>query len=72
MRAFDNVETRKGYSDLYQFGAAYSPETFRNPVISRSRPGNYLMYWMGSLAHRPQGTRKAWMQPSRWIGARQM
>jgi len=44
------VETRKGYSGLYQFGAAYNPETFRNPVNTRSRSGNYLLYWMASQA----------------------
>src|SRR5262249_52501 len=25
IRAFDNVESRKGYSGLYQFGASYNP-----------------------------------------------
>ena len=28
VRAFDNVESRKGYSGLYQFGASYNPSTF--------------------------------------------
>jgi porin len=50
VRAFDNVETRKGYSGLYQFGAAYTPETFNNSVNGRSRSGNYLLYWMASQA----------------------
>src|SRR5260370_2381248 len=28
VRAFDNVESRKGYSGLYQFGASYNPGKF--------------------------------------------
>src|SRR5207244_4336759 len=28
VRAFDNIESRKGYSGLYQFGAAYNPGEF--------------------------------------------
>ena len=50
VRAFDNVDTRKGYSGLYQFGAAYNPETFNNPANGRSRSGDYLLYWMASQA----------------------
>ena len=50
IRAFDNVDTRKGYSGLYQLGAAYDPEAFNNPVNGRSRSGNYLLYWMASQA----------------------
>jgi len=50
VRAFDNVDTRKGYSGLYQFGAAYNPETFNNPVNGRSGSGNYLLYWMANQA----------------------
>ena len=50
VRAFDNVETRKGYSGLYRFGASYNPETFKNPMTDRSRDGNYLLYWAASQA----------------------
>jgi porin len=50
VRAFDNVETRRGYAGLYQFGAAYNPETFNNSVNGRTRSGNYLLYWMASQA----------------------
>src|SRR5208337_5279642 len=32
VRAFDNVESRKGYSGLYQFGAAYTPGKFTAPT----------------------------------------
>ena len=32
MRAFDNVESRKGYSGLYQFGASYNPGKFPLPT----------------------------------------
>jgi len=50
VRAFDNVETRKGYSGLYQFGAAYNPGKFTEPTHARRRSGNYLLYWMASQA----------------------
>jgi carbohydrate-selective porin OprB len=50
IRALDNVESRKGYSGLYQFGAAYNPGKFLAPVGSTRRSGNYLLYWMASQA----------------------
>jgi carbohydrate-selective porin OprB len=50
VRAFDNVESRKGYSGLYQFGAAYNPGKFANPRSPTPRSGNYLLYWMASQA----------------------
>jgi porin len=50
MRAFDNVESRKGYSGLYQFGASYNPGKFTSATSATSRPGNYLLYWMASQA----------------------
>jgi carbohydrate-selective porin OprB len=50
VRAFDNVETRKGYSGLYQFGASYNPGKFTTATSSASRSGNYLLYWMASQA----------------------
>src|SRR5712672_3622364 len=49
VRAFDNVETRKGYSGLYQFGASYNPGDFRTATGKR-KSGNYLMYWIASQA----------------------
>jgi porin len=50
MRAFDDVEGRKGYSGLYQFGASYSPAKFTSPTGTTLRSGNYLLYWMASQA----------------------
>jgi porin len=50
VRAFDNVESRKGYSGLYQFGASYNPGKFTSPTNSTPRSGNYLLYWMASQA----------------------
>lgn len=50
VRGFDNVETRKGYSGLYKFGAAYNPGKFTSPVQSSPRPGNYLLYWSANQA----------------------
>jgi porin len=50
VRAFDNVEGRKGYSGLYQFGASYNPGKFTSPTSATPRSGNYLLYWMTSQA----------------------
>jgi porin len=50
VRAFDNVESRKGYSGLYQFGASYNPGKFTSPASAIPRSGNYLLYWMASQA----------------------
>jgi len=50
VRAFDSVEGRKGYSGLYQFGAAYNPGKFKSPISATARSGNYLLYWMASQA----------------------
>jgi porin len=50
VRAFDNVESRKGYSGLYQFGASYNPGKFTSPTSKTPRSGNYLLYWMASQA----------------------
>jgi carbohydrate-selective porin OprB len=47
---FDNVEGRKGYSGLYQFGASYNPGKFTSPTSATPRSGNYLLYWMASQA----------------------
>jgi carbohydrate-selective porin OprB len=50
VRAFDDVESRKGYSGLYQFGASYNPGKFTSPTSATPRSGNYLLYWMASQA----------------------
>lgn len=50
IRAFDNVESRKGYSGLYQFGASYNPGKFTLPSGTTVRSGNYLLYWMAGQA----------------------
>jgi porin len=49
VRAFDTVESRKGYSGLYQFGATYNPGKFAT-ASGLSRSGDYLLYWMASQA----------------------
>ncbi len=49
VRAFDTVESRKGYSGLYQFGASYNPGKFTT-ASGIPQSGNYLLYWMGSQA----------------------
>jgi len=45
----DNVEARKGYSGLYQFGASYNPGEFTT-AAGNTESGNYLLYWMASQA----------------------
>jgi len=49
VRAFDNVETRKGYSGLYQFGASYNPGKFTT-ASGKSESGNFVLYFMASQA----------------------
>ncbi len=49
VRAFDNVESRKGYSGLYQFGASYNPGKFTT-ASGVPQSGNYLLYWMANQA----------------------
>ena len=49
VRAFDNVETRKGYSGIYQFGASYNPGHFTTSRGTKNS-GDYLLYWMASQA----------------------
>jgi porin len=49
VRAFDTVESRKGYSGLYQFGASYNPGKFTT-ASGVTQSGNYLLYWMASQA----------------------
>jgi len=50
VRAFDSVESRKGYSGLYRFGASYNPGKFASPSSATMRSGNYLLYWMANQA----------------------
>jgi porin len=50
VRTFDDVEGRKGYSGLYQFGASYNPGKFMSQTSAMPRSGNYLLYWMASQA----------------------
>jgi len=50
VRAFDDIESRKGYSGLYQFGAAYNPGEFTAPMSPTPVSGNYLLYWKASQA----------------------
>jgi porin len=50
VRAFDNVESRKGYSGLYRFGASYNPGEFTIPTSTKPKSGDYLFYWMASQA----------------------
>jgi len=49
VRAFDNVESRKGYSGLYRFGASYNPSKFTT-ASGVTESGNYLLYWMANQA----------------------
>jgi porin len=44
VRAQDNVEARKGYSGLYQFGAVYNPGKFFSTSSPTPVSGNYLIY----------------------------
>jgi porin len=46
----DDVESRKGYSGVYQFGAAYNPGAFTAPLSPTPVSGNYLLYWKASQA----------------------
>jgi carbohydrate-selective porin OprB len=48
--ALDNLETRKGFSGLYSFGAAYNPGDFTSPTNPTPVSGNYLLYWKASQA----------------------
>ena len=50
VRAFDTVESRKGYSGLYQFGASYNPGKFTRAFSTQTQSGNYLLYVMASQA----------------------
>jgi porin len=69
VRAFDDVEGRKGYSGLYQFGATYNPAKFTSPTSATPRSGNYLLYWMASQASTRKEER-AWTRRLRTTGVR--
>jgi len=49
VRAFDSVESRKGYSGLYRFGASYNLGKFTTGS-GVPQSGNYLLYWMANQA----------------------
>ena len=49
VRAFDSVDSRKGYSGLYQFGASYNPAKFTT-ASGEKQAGSFLLYWMASQA----------------------
>ena len=44
VRAQDNIEARKGYAGLYQFGAVYNPGKFTSTSSATPVSGNYLIY----------------------------
>ena len=44
----DDVESRKGYSGVYQFGVAYNPGAFTAPLSPTPVSGNYLLYGKAS------------------------
>jgi len=48
--SIDNVESRKGYSGLYRFGASYNPGKFTSATSKKPESGNYLLYWMANQA----------------------
>jgi porin len=50
VHAFDNVDSRRGYSGLYQFGAVYNPGRFSGPGLFTPRNGDYVLYWMANQA----------------------
>jgi porin len=50
LKAFDDIESRKGYSGLYEVGAAYNPGKFTAPMSPTPVSGNYILYWKASQA----------------------
>jgi len=50
VRASDSVDSRKGYSGLYQFGVSYNPGKFASPTRTTPQSGDYLLYGMASQA----------------------
>jgi porin len=50
VRAFDDVESRKGYSGLYALGAVYNAGEFMTPTSATPQSGNYLLYLKASQA----------------------
>jgi carbohydrate-selective porin OprB len=49
VRAFDSVESRKGYSGFYQFGASYNPGKFTT-ASGATHSSDVLLYWMANQA----------------------
>jgi porin len=50
VRSQDTVESRRGYSGLYQLGGAYNPGKFESMTLNRLVSGNYLVYGIASQA----------------------
>jgi len=50
IKAFDDLESRKGYSGLYAIGAVYNPGEFTTPLSPTPQAGNYLLYGKASQA----------------------
>jgi porin len=50
VRAQDNVEARKGYAGLYQFGAVYNPGKFTSTSSPSPVSGNYVIYGQANQA----------------------
>ena len=48
VRAFDTVQSRKGYSGLYQFGGTFNPGKFTSTNSVTPVSGNYVIYGMAS------------------------
>ena len=44
------VDTRRGYSGLYQFGAAFNPGKFKSFATNATLSGNYTLYGIASQA----------------------
>jgi porin len=56
----DDVESRKGNSGVYQFGAAYNPGSFTAPLSPTPVSSNYLLYWKASQALWRVDPKEAW------------
>ncbi len=50
VRAFDTIQSREGYSGLYQFGGSYNPGKFASANSSQPVSGNYVIYGMANQA----------------------
>jgi len=57
VRSFDTVQSREGYSGLYQLGGTYNPGKFPSTSSSAPVSGNYVIYGMASQALSRQADR---------------